>query len=435
MTEPTKKLRFIHLSDIHFSNRVADVGFDPDRDIRNELMLDVEARCKTLGAADAVLVSGDIAFAGKKDEYDDAAIWLDAICDAASCDRDLVYTCPGNHDVDQQVIKDNPMIADGQEAVRSASNLYARDKTLMERLVQPVARNLFYAPLLEYNEFAARYGCSFYGDKESFALDRDFDLNDGSILRLRSMNSALLSGLRDTERSLFLGRNAWTMPRATNVTYMAMSHHPPSWLADQREIEGALSGRAKIQLFGHEHDQRVVPGRDWIKLFAGSVNPHRSEPNWRPGYNIIEIYVEDGPVRTLVVDVHAREWQGEPPQFRAYEDVNNAPVHRVRLELPRLELGHRAPAAATSEEVLVADKGPLPAIPSQVAPTMRHVMNRFFRLSLSQKNEIVGRLDLSDDADKGLPDFERFKLALFRAKQSSKLSEVDALINDGGEAA
>ena len=284
MSAAHTKVRFVHLSDIHFSNRIASVGFDPDEDIRNELRLDVEKQCLLLGTCDAVLISGDIAFAGKKNEYESAAVWIDAICDAAGCARDAVYVCPGNHDVDQQIIRDNFIIADGQEAVRRGKDINDREKALLERLVQPIAGALFYEPLREYNEFAVRYGCSFYGTKENFALDRDFVLNDKSLLRLRIMNSALLSGLQDREQSMFLGRRAWTMSQATNVTFMAMSHHPPSWLLDRREIEGALNGRAKLQIFGHEHDQRVVMGRDWAKLFAGSVNPHRAETNWRPGY-------------------------------------------------------------------------------------------------------------------------------------------------------
>ena len=433
MAQPMSKLRFIHLSDIHFSNRIARIGFDPDEYIRNELRLDVEAQCGRLGAADAVLVSGDVAFAGKRNEFESGAVWLDAICDAAGCGRDAVHLCPGNHDVDQQVIRDNFMIADGQDAVRRGETLNDREKALMDRLVQPVARDLFYAPLREYNEFAVRYGSSFYGDKENFALDRDFTLNDGSLLRLRIMNSALLSGLQDAEQSLFLGRRAWTMQQTPDVTFMAMAHHPPSWLLDRREIEGALNGRAKIQLFGHEHDQRVVMGRDWAKLFAGSVNPHRAEPNWRPGYNVIEIHVEAGPPRKMVVDVHAREWQGEPPQFRTFEDVNNAPVHHNTIELPPLRAASRAgvvgspPGASVTDDAAPPESGPA-AAPAPL--TMRSVMNRFFRLSLSQKGEIIGRLELADEADRALPDFERFKLALYRAKEAARLGEVDRLIGE-----
>ena len=98
MAGTSAELRLIHLSDIHFSNRIANIGFDPDLYIRNELRLDVEAQCAKLGAADAILVSGDIAFAGKKAEYESAAAWLDEVCDAAGCPHDAVYTCPGSHE-------------------------------------------------------------------------------------------------------------------------------------------------------------------------------------------------------------------------------------------------------------------------------------------------------------------------------------------------
>lgn len=428
MSGAGSKLRFIHLSDIHFSFRVPGIGFDPDADIRNELIIDVQQRIADIGPATAILVSGDIAYAGKKSEFENAAAWLDAVCDAAGCGREAVYVCPGNHDVDQQIIRDNFMIADGQEAIRRQADLQARDRSLMDRLSQPVARDLFYAPIREYNEFAARYDCTFYGDKDNFAWDRDFQLNDGSILRLRVMNSALLSGIHDDEGTLFLGRRAWTMPTATDVQYMTMTHHPPSWLMDRREIEGALNGRSRIQLCGHEHDQRVVPGRDWVKLFAGSVNPHRAEPNWRPGYNIVEVYTEQSARREMVVDVHAREWQGEPPQFRAHEDVSNQPIHQTRIVLPPLQIARRG-------EDELADGGLTVTVDSRTTvagdtppPTMRSIVNRFFRLTLSQKNEIVGRLNLVEDEDGRLPDFERFKLALQRAKQASRLAEVDQLI-------
>lgn len=69
-------LRFVHLSDIHFSGQIPGIGFDPDRDIRNELKIDLKAQTQKLGKSDAILVTGDVAYAGKKAEYDDAALWL-----------------------------------------------------------------------------------------------------------------------------------------------------------------------------------------------------------------------------------------------------------------------------------------------------------------------------------------------------------------------
>ena len=161
-------LRFVHLSDIHFSNRVAKFGFDPDKELRSRVLDDISLMKGRLGPAIGVLVSGDVAYAGKRAEYEDAAKWLDRVCDAAGCDREEVRVCPGNHDIDQAVITENPLIQDGQDAVRSKENPYERGRALDQRLGQKDARALFYAPLAAYNDFAARYESSFFADEESF---------------------------------------------------------------------------------------------------------------------------------------------------------------------------------------------------------------------------------------------------------------------------
>ena len=63
MAAEKKKLRFVHLSDIHFSYRQASFGFDPDLALRDAVIADVEDKRNILGPMDAILVSGDIAYA------------------------------------------------------------------------------------------------------------------------------------------------------------------------------------------------------------------------------------------------------------------------------------------------------------------------------------------------------------------------------------
>lgn len=430
-------LRFIHLSDIHFSNHIAKYGFDPDEELRNRVIQDIALMRGRLGPANGVLVSGDIAYAGKRAEYEDAADWLDRVCDAAGCDREEVRVCPGNHDIDQAVIKENSLIQDGHDAVRGKETPYERSRALDQRLSQKEARALFYAPLAAYNDFAARYESSFFADEESFVWERDYPLNDGSTLRIRGLNSALLSGLADREGSMFLGPRAVTIPKQAGVEYLTMSHHPPNWLLDRRDTEIALDGDARIQLFGHEHESRVSPGRDWVKLYAGSINPHRAEPNWRPGYNIIEIQIVDGEHRTLRVDVHAREWQGSPPQFRTIQDRDNAEVHRTEFRLSQLPDGWRSPhgVVTTTAATETVDEG-CEALCANWTETnvatrqhrFRTIVYRFFKRSLSEKNEIVGALRLVDEDDSRLVDVERFKLQLIRARERGQLDELEAMI-------
>lgn len=430
-------LRFIHLSDIHFSNKAAKFGFDPDRELRNRVIEDIITMKDRIGPATAVLVTGDVAYAGQRAEYEDAAQWLDCVCDAAGCDREEVLICPGNHDIDQGAIKGNFLIQDGHDAVRRADTPHDRDRALELRLCQKDARSLFYAPLAAYNDFAARYESSFFADEESFVRERDFPLNDGSTLRIRGLNSALLSGLADREGTMYLGPRAVTFPRQAGVEYLTMSHHPPNWLLDKRETEIALDGEALIQLYGHEHESRVVPGRDWVKLFAGAINPHRAEPNWRPGYNIIELRIDAGEHRLLHVDVHAREWQGNPPQFRAIEDRDNAQVHHVELKPRKLPPDWRSPWGSddTPEGLVHSDDGIRSDGNSRKEVNMatqqhhfRTIVYRFFRRTLSEKNEIIGALRLADEDDSRLVDVERFKLQLVRARERRQLDEVEAMI-------
>jgi len=54
----------------------------------------------------------------------------------------------------------------------------------------------------------------------------------------------------------------------------------------------------------------------------------------------------------------------------------------------------------------------------------RELVNRFFRLSISKKSEILGHLDLIVDADRSLPDVERYKRAILRAKERNLLQDL-----------
>ena len=102
-------LTFLHLSDIHFQNKIAGGKFDLDIDLRNELERDAQKLCRDLNVdVDAILITGVIAFAGKAEEYQIARDWLDQLCKKVNCDfSEKIYVVPGNHDVDQDIIAES----------------------------------------------------------------------------------------------------------------------------------------------------------------------------------------------------------------------------------------------------------------------------------------------------------------------------------------
>src|SRR5262245_51065161 len=60
-----------------------------------------------LGPADGVLVTGDIAFSGRPNEYEAIAPWLQQVLDMSCGDDAKVLMVPGNHDVDRTKADDN----------------------------------------------------------------------------------------------------------------------------------------------------------------------------------------------------------------------------------------------------------------------------------------------------------------------------------------
>ncbi|WP_082611079.1 metallophosphoesterase [Lysobacter sp. Root916] len=421
--------RFIHLSDIHFNFSSPGFGVTPDGDVRNELLRDIRKQVADSGEAQAILVSGDIAYAGKKAEYITAANWLDEVCDAAGCPRSGVLVCPGNHDIDQAVIRKSSLIRDAHEAIRRGDQLYEHQQALDQRLSEPDACRLLFAPLAEFNEFAARYNCAFYSG-DNFFWERDFTLNDGSVLRVRGLNTALLSGLADRPTSLMLGARASTMLQHDGVEYLVMSHHPPSWLLDQSDARRNFDARTRLQLFGHEHDARCDMGLDYVRLYAGSVNPHRGEQGWSPGYNIIDLSVSGtDSTRHLCVEVRVREWTNSPLTFRAQLDRSHKEVRTVHI--PLQPWNQPAPAAqqssvSTSLEEIACS----PVTSARPSSDVREGVHRFFRLGASQKSELVGRLGLANDEDRDFPDFERYKRSLVRANQAGLWPKVMGLIHE-----
>src|SRR3989442_7491025 len=90
----------LHISDIHFRRGEVGTAMDPNFHIRNELLRDAVEMCGRLGAVpQALLISGDLAFAGAREEYEFAQKWLESLCERCSTSVSNVFVCPGNHDV------------------------------------------------------------------------------------------------------------------------------------------------------------------------------------------------------------------------------------------------------------------------------------------------------------------------------------------------
>jgi predicted phosphodiesterase len=422
-------LQIAHLSDIHFKDETTQIGHDANEHMREDIILDLIKITKEYGKLDAIIVSGDVAFSGKETEFKSARNWLHEILDRTNSKDAEIIVCPGNHDVDRDEFKNDESIFEAQNAIRALKTHDAIQHKLNARLQTEAGKSLLMRSLQNYNNFALEFGCEFEVSREKYAWHRDLNLNDGSVLRVRGLNSTMFCGMKDVKRQLFLGRNAWAIKKQPGVEYLAFAHHPPSWLIDETEMGSELDDKAAIQMYGHEHTAKIAPGIRSVKMFAGAVNPERDHSEWVPGYNFVQVQVNnESGKRKLCVQVHSRQWQSTPPsQFTLYRGQEPDGTHKYEFELPEWN-----PSAKPIHKKVSEVEPELKAAMDDTTPEPRHKMTNheflrlFFNLSFPEKKKIFDELNLSDPKEDSLPQYLQVKNSLTRAKERG---QIEAIVN------
>jgi predicted phosphodiesterase len=169
------------LSDIHFRKSEIETAQDPNFHLRNELLLDAEQLCKTLGKPDVVLLSGDIAFAGGPQEYQFATAWLSKLCARCGAEMNAIFVIPGNHDVERRAA-DKRLVQMLHKEIKGASDI-TLDVILHGFLTEKETARLLYESIDNYNAFAQQFLCDLLPPDRTRTL-RELQLNDGSTLRL-----------------------------------------------------------------------------------------------------------------------------------------------------------------------------------------------------------------------------------------------------------
>jgi hypothetical protein len=431
-------LVFLHLSDIHFSRRSA-AHYDLDRDLRDRVEADARAASRALPTITGILVSGDIAFSGQPNEYEVARAWLDALARNLGCTEENVWTVPGNHDVDRAAIKQSYLIRTLHRRLRP-QNPVAVDQELDELHSDEEAFRSLHRPFAGYNAFAAPYRCVV--GSPSLHWEDDLPLNDGSLLRLRGLNSALISNDSDDDSAnrLVIGTQQSLPPRRQGVVYLTLCHHPPDWVWDRDQFTQNLNARVAVALFGHKHVQRIERVNDSLRVGSGALQPSRTEPGWLPRYNFITLAVtQANGARRLHVEIFQRVWSETAKDF--LPDSTQTSTDRLSYDLP-LEAWEAPPMTATAPPsgpttttAPLAVETPKPGPELRIMNPERRLTFRFLDLPYSRRIEVASALALVDDADEGISEDERYKRYFRRARERGALErfweEVEKRHPDG----
>lgn len=307
------------------------------------MLLDLRRQRTHLRKFDAIVVTGDIAYAGKRAEFEIASKWLDALREQLDTREENILVTPGNHDVDRDTVSASTQILELHAKLRGCTNTTLQ--SIFSNMMSNDEGHLLFDAITEFNSFARRYGCVVHRDEPFW--ERNFKLSERVILRIRGMTSICVSGVHDDDRAnrMILGEIQCALQQESGVEYLTMAHHPPSWLLDQDDAQRYLNARARIQLYGHKHEQWIEPAGRGVRVVAGAVHPERTESNWIPRYNVLTLSVRrENNTRFLEVRVYPRRWSNEETCFIADCGSNLLPIRSYSFRLDEFPMVSEAPA-------------------------------------------------------------------------------------------
>ncbi|WP_455806194.1 metallophosphoesterase [Pseudomonas fluorescens] len=377
-------IAFVHLSDIHFGQEKGGDLYIND-DVKERLIDDVRYLVTLLpsGQAAGLIVTGDIAYAGKETEYKAAGLWLDRVAEAAGCKRTDIQLVPGNHDIDRDEITKatelmlQSIAADGQPALDGFLN-------------SPVDTALLYRRFLAYQPFAEAYRCPLdeKGGQPEAHVAR---LANGRSIRFIRLNSALICSKRDTHGRLILGARQRVIPERQGEEIVVLSHHPLSWFQDSEDATRYIRNRARVFISGHEHNpsvrvESVDEERDVMMLAAGATIPPTQHDAYTYTYNIIEFDWESD-TDSLEVKVKPRAWDDGRKRFVEDNVRLGGQEPRFVLGCPNFKGGVASGAAGAPEpekpdqqlEIVISAPELPKAQDEKMADEYSMLLLRFFR--------------------------------------------------------
>ena len=370
---------FLHVSDIHFHKGSRSV-YCPDHDIRNEMKMDAtEFMTNEQLELYGMIVCGDIAYSGKKEEYKIATDFIEELAENLKIEPGCIYCVPGNHDVDQSIIKKSVSLYAVQKLLENCDdNEMGNYLELLQSDSCTKSNDFLYEAIREYNKFAQRYGAQFSMKKPNWS--QKIPLDEKYTLAVFGMNSTLISSHedhkdKDKKRLMRLGRNQLPQ-REKNVIYMTVCHHPPSDWKDS-ELQRDIGKRAAIQLYGHKHVQSIQADENAVIIGTGALQPNRNEPGWEPRYNFLSIGVVEN---ILTVRVYPRVWNKTKFEAAAKECDEGKVYKEITLPInQQADSVVKATIQSTNVHIMNADQ--------------RRFIHLFMRISKMDRKRLLLKYD------------------------------------------
>lgn len=238
-----------------------------------------------------LLITGDITYSGKANEYEIADVHLKGLVDEIEKlhgKKPNVFIIPGNHDCD----------------------LDAPNHKIREKLIEDIIRNNYSAiyegvldlcksAQLNYNSFSNTYNNTDNEYIEGLLKLTKIKVHD-KVITLLSFNTSWMSRLHEEEGKHFFPikkLNDCEIDLKSDLV-ISILHHPYPWFnaLNRQELKTILEKKSDIIITGHEHLDSKELHYDLIgkytEYISGDVFNDSDLPNYS-GFNVIEINFDD----------------------------------------------------------------------------------------------------------------------------------------------
>ncbi len=282
------KITWLHISDIHLNTQQV---YD-EKIVLDELLKDIN-NCiqKNDLQPDFIVVTGDISFSSKPEEYKLAKEFFDDLLKTTRVPKDRLYIVPGNHDVDRNSLTSLSLGASNVLTDRSKTN---------ESLGNEKARSFILGRFHNYQNFINEYfdGQEIHFDENEYFYVKTINVA-GSKIGILGLNSSWLSSSDDDCGKLQLGERQirQALDDSTDVDFrVALLHHPFEWLRDfeHGHVDALLIDNCYFILSGHMHRQGILelttPDSKAVIIPAGASYESR---NYSNSYNFVKLNLEE----------------------------------------------------------------------------------------------------------------------------------------------
>lgn len=394
--------------------------------LRRELRHDVIAQTRERGGISGILITGDIAASGQLAEYAKAEDWLAELCGQLGIGSENVWVIPGNHDADWSA---HSPTHDAFRRELELIDLLQLDNRLEEILKDSDAATVLLQPLSHFRGFARKYGSD--SDLGVPYWSRDFALTDNFVLRIRGLNSVLISDSKDASNKprLVIGSAQASLARERGTVHLAMCHHPPDWFRDASALD-QIHANATVLLTGHSHRSEIRRVQRCLCVAAGALHPERDREGWEPRYNIITIrlladMIADPPVGQVEVSIYPRTWDGAA-RFMAGIPDHGRECHLVDLDEVAAEA--LRPIGAEEERY---EAQPRDTEVEHLADRRERLRHRFGELLAGARNVIARTMGFSLGEIQDIGPAQLADAVMARAQADDRLSELWDLVEAG----